>query len=78
MGIQTLDICDLNTGYIIENITISDIKIKRRFFELNILPQKSIRVIDKSILKNVLLIEIDGLKLAVRRSFAKEILVRKA
>ena len=66
----------LNQEYIIENIDIPDKNIKRRFFELGILPDKLIKILDKSILKNVLLIEVDGLKLAVRSSFAKDIMVR--
>ena len=68
--------CQLDKIYTIQQISIQNKNIKRRFLELGILPNKKIKVVKKSALKKVLLIELDGLKLAIRSAFANDISVR--
>lgn len=64
----TLKDAQLNKLYKIKKVVGGDIKVIRRFLELGMLSGQVVKVINKSILKKVYLVEIRGYLLSIKTS----------
>lgn len=64
----TLKDAQLNKLYKIKKVAGGDIKVIRRFLELGMLSGQVVKVINKSILKKVYLVEIRGYLLSIKTS----------
>ena len=64
----TLKDAQLNKLYKIKKVAGGDTKVIRRFFELGMLSGQVVKVINKSILKKVYLVEIRGYLLSIKIS----------
>lgn len=64
----TLKDAQLNKLYKIKKVAGGDTKVIRRFLELGMLSEQVVKVINKSILKKVYLVEIRGYLLSIKTS----------
>jgi len=73
-----LSACKFNKSYVISGIKeCCPIKIKRRLFDLGFLPQTEIKILRKSMLKKVYLIEIREYVLSAQRELCEYVLVEE-
>ena len=70
--------CKKNVAYRIIKLSCPDTKVERRFLELGLIAGQRVRIISKSILKKVFLIEIRGYLLSVKSSLLKCVIVERS
>ena len=70
--------CKKNVTYKITKFSCPDAKVERRFLELGLIVGQKVRIISKSVLKKVFLIEIRGYLLSVKSSLLKYIIVERS
>lgn len=76
--VKTLADLSVNESGIIEHITRgNDNKINRRLLELGFVNGEKVKVLNMSILKEVLLVEICGFVLSIRKDVAKRIIITR-
>lgn len=71
----TLKDAKLNKYYKISHILGDNLKVVRRFLELGLVGGQKVRIVNKSILKKVYLIEIRGYLLSIKTSLLNYIIL---
>ena len=68
---MTLDQVKINNSVLISQITLNDMKIKRRLCDLGIYSGQTVNVLNKSVLKKTILISVKNYTLSVQKNIAK-------
>lgn len=64
-----------NVEFTINSISNKSFALKRRLLELGFIPNRKVKVIKKSLIKETILVEIEGYLLSLRCSVARMVVV---